>query len=123
MQEIKFNHNYKKLHNQKTARLLSADFFYGKDLHKDFVEYDTEGKYEIDKEQEYIKLLFRGDKGIPFTTLRKNNDENRKKYCSLTADTDFKIVIEEKNNGNDTKTKRSNKSKSKKVGCLCHRKS
>lgn len=95
MREIKFNHNYKKLHNQKTARLLSADYYYGKDLPKEFIEYDTEGKYEIDKKQEYIKLLFRGDKGIPFTTLRKNNSENREKYCSLTADTKFKIVVEE----------------------------
>lgn len=95
MKEIKFNHNYKKLHNQKKAKLLSFDFYYGKELNKDFIKYDTEGRYQIDKEQEYIKLLFRGDKGIPFTSLRKNNDENRKKYCGLTSDTVFKIVVEE----------------------------
>lgn len=90
MQVIKFNHNYKKLHNQKTARLLSADFFYGKDLHKDFIEYDTDVKYKIDKNKEYLVLWLIGDKLIPFTTLRKFNKENANKYVLGER---YKIVV------------------------------
>lgn len=94
MNIIRFNRNYKKLHNQKRATLLRVDFIEGEDLHKDFIEYDTEGKYQIDKSKEYMRLIFIGNKGIPFATLRKNNDENRIKYISLEAKTKFKIVVE-----------------------------
>lgn len=94
MKEIRFNHNYKKLHNQKTARLLSADFFYGKDLHKDFIEYDTEGQYKIEKDTTYLFLVFVGNNFFPFTTLRKLNKENIYKYVGCEGKI-FNIVVEE----------------------------
>lgn len=92
MQEIKFNHNYKKLHNQKEAELTCLWIRLGADLHKDFIEYDTDGKYEIDKNKKYLVLWLIGDKLIPFTTLRTFNKENLEKYSLHDR---YKIVVEE----------------------------
>jgi hypothetical protein len=92
MQEIKFNRNYKKLHNQTSAELTCIWIKLGADLHKDFIEYDTDGKYEIDKNKEYLVLWLIGDKLIPFTTLRKLNKENANKYVLGER---YKIVVEE----------------------------
>ena len=94
MKEIKFNRNYKKLHNQKYAKLIFVALFYGKNLSKDFIEYDTDGKYKIEPETEYIYLCFMGNKMIPFTTLRKNTPENWEKYVKNQEQ--VKIVIEGK---------------------------
>lgn len=94
MQEIKFNHNYKKLHNQTEAFLVWRDVAYPERLDKEFIYYDTEGSYVLDKNKSYLMLYFVGDKGIPFTTLRTNNVENRKKYIDCALYTTFKLVVE-----------------------------
>ena len=91
MEEIKFNRNYKKLHNQTSAELIYYDFKSGAEFHKEFIEYDTDNRYEIDKTQEYLFLVFIGNKDIVFTTLRKANTENLLKYVLGRK---YKIVVE-----------------------------
>lgn len=96
VKEIRFKHNYTKLHNQEYAVLVNVSAVKGKDLKKKkgFVEYDTDGKYEIDENERYLYLVFVGIDMIPFTTLRKNNLENVEKYVGSEGDY-FKIIIEE----------------------------
>lgn len=94
MQEIRFNNNYKKLHNQKTAVLAQTGAIKGNTIPEDFVEYDTDRKYKINRKGNYLYLLFIGEKMIPFTTLRKLNIENVKKYVGREGDS-FNIVIKE----------------------------
>lgn len=91
MQVIRFNHNYKKLHNQTSAELIYYDFKSGAEFHKEFIKYDTDNKYEIDKTQEYLLLVFIGNKDIVFTTLRKANVENLLKYVLGRK---YRIVVE-----------------------------
>lgn len=93
MNIIKFNRNYKKLHNQKRAELVYKCFVSGDEFKKEFIEYDTDNKYKIDKKGLYIYLLFVGNKGIPFTTLRTKNIDNEIKYANAIG-TEFKIIIE-----------------------------
>lgn len=93
MKEIKFNRNYKKLHNQTFALLLDIRVAKGKHLDKEFIEYDTENEYKIEPEQKYLILYFIGDSKIPFTTLRKFNVENVWKY---EKNEHYRIVVEEK---------------------------
>lgn len=92
--EIKFNHNYRKLHGQKKARLVWIGMVNGKNLSKKFIEYDTDGKYKIDRKQDYIFMIFLGKEGIPFTTVRKLNRENRNKYF-FSQDVVFDVIVEE----------------------------
>lgn len=95
MNEIRFNRNYSKLHNQTMAKMIKLETHLGSLLHRDFIKYDTDGKYKIDKEQRYLCMYFVGNKGIPFTTLRKCNKTNILKYCARIGE-DFKIIVEEK---------------------------
>lgn len=94
MLEIKFSKNYKKLHNQNKATLLWLTVGKAIELHPDFIEYDTEGQYEIKNDQKYILLVFLGINGIPFTSLRKFNDENVKRFVGK-ENQEFKIIVEE----------------------------
>lgn len=93
MLAIEFNHNYKKLHNQTSAKLLYSEVRYGRNLNENFVEYDTENHFKINEDEQYLVLYFQGDDLIPFTTLRKANDENFYKYQKGEV---YIIVIEEK---------------------------
>ena len=95
MKQIIFNHNFKKLHNQKKAVLVQAAIIKGINIHKEFSYYDTDKKYKINKNEDYLFLIFVGDKMIPFATVRKLNIENVKKYVGYEGDY-FDIVIEEK---------------------------
>ena len=95
MKEIKFNHNYKKLHNQTYGTLIKMTAHLGCMLHKDFIKYDTDGKYKIEEKEKYLCLYFIGNKKIPFTTLRKCNKANIYKYVGCEGE-NFKIVVEEK---------------------------
>lgn len=74
--------------------------FSGELLQKRFPDlffYDTmrdDGRhYPIESDEKYILLMFEGDKGILFTTFRKDNDENFYKYNGLIGQI-FKIKIE-----------------------------
>lgn len=91
MEQIKFNRNYKKLHNQNKAKLIRVGEIQGKDLCKEFVEYDTDNKYPIELNQFYLILYFIGNKLIPFTTLRKLNDNNLHYYNHIGCD--YELII------------------------------
>ena len=94
MKEIKFNRNYKKLYNQKKAVLVERLVVYPEELSQEFISFDTDGKYKLNMKQCYLVLYFIGNKKIPFTTLRKYNEENVKKYFNSIGEV-FKITVEE----------------------------
>lgn len=100
--QIKFNNAYPKLHGQKTAKLLMCLSDIPEKLlrtkYNDLLEYDTlrnDGSFYRSwyAGQKFLLLLFLGDKGILFTTLRADNDENRNKYAGLIG-AEFEIIIE-----------------------------
>lgn len=92
--EIKFNRNYTKLHGQTEARLLHVETHLGRALDPEFIKYDTDGKYTFEYSHRYICLYLVGNKGIPFSTLRKFNKTNVLKYFGQKGKL-FKIVVEE----------------------------
>lgn len=94
--QIKFNHNYKKLHNQKWCFIKDVIMVYGYELTDNFRKYDTDDEYQIEDKQKYMLLFCMGDEFIPFTTLRKFNEENIMKYCNPETNAyEFMIVVEE----------------------------
>lgn len=94
IKEIEFDNNYPKLFGQKHAKLLAVfNDASGELLHtkmQELLRYDTlrdDGRfYFIDKNETYMILFFRGAFGIPFTSIRKSNEENIKKYNDSIGD-------------------------------------
>ena len=94
LNQIKFSHIYPKLHGQTKAELLDIKTLDAKDVqaNKGLLEYDTRYSdeelpglnkyYSLPKSGELIQLIFLGDKGIPFCTIRPrwryDRGENRK---------------------------------------------
>ena len=81
--KIVFRNNFRKLGSQKYCyclRIMELNVNKKLKSTKDFLKYDTEPYDFPIKNGNYLYLLFIGDKGIPFTTLRKNNEENKEKY-------------------------------------------
>ena len=86
MNLIGFSHNYTKLHGQTHGKLIYVDTVQIKeeDEGSEWWEYDTEyranfARLEHDdrmllKHDKYVRLVFLGNKGIPFTTYRVVND-------------------------------------------------
>lgn len=87
MNKITFSHIYPKLWGQKTAKLLAVELLSAKEVqeNKDLLEYDTrysteksiamqdkefDDYYPLPKSDNLIQLVFLGDKGIPFCTIR-----------------------------------------------------
>ena len=81
MNHINFSHIYPKLHNQTKAELLAVKLLNAKDVqdNEDLLEYDTRFNdnivglchyYPLPKTGELIQLIFLGNKGIPFCTIR-----------------------------------------------------
>jgi len=83
---IKFDQPFCKLYGQKQAKLIYKRPIKKIELIDQFINYDT--KYFNKKTNlnynilgdDFILLVFIGNKNIPFTTLRKNTEENNKKY-------------------------------------------
>lgn len=98
IQEIKFKKKFTKLHNQEYCYLLEVKKVFGWELlNKSFMDYDTDNdnSFKINREDYYLLLFCVGDLYIPFTTVRKFNDENILKYCTPSiSGKEFKIVIE-----------------------------
>ena len=88
MNKIKFSHNYPKLWSQTSGRLLAVEVLDAKDVqaNKDLIEYDTKyvknvnvcydetnfdyDYYPLPRSGNLIQLVFIGNKGIPFCTIR-----------------------------------------------------
>lgn len=73
MKTIGFSHHYPKIHGQTSAQLLAVKpIKIDKDTPKELLEYDTAyegGHFEL-KHGMYIQLVFLGNLGIPFCTIR-----------------------------------------------------
>jgi hypothetical protein len=95
--KIKFSHDYPKLWDQTTAKLVYVGQIDGKNLSKPLIEYDTKqsggGYYPLPKAP-LIQLVFLGNFGVPFCTLRLYTKEKWDYYTSC-KDKEFKIVIGE----------------------------
>lgn len=110
---IKFSHNYPKLHGQKQAMLLHVLETRRDNLNAELIEYDTafdvkhkvetivgictqtvigEGRYELPKGN-LIHLTFLGDKMIPFCTIRRWTPE-KLEYYKKNIGNIFMVVIE-----------------------------
>ena len=99
MNQIKFSHDYPKLHGQRSAELLSVCIRDRGTLTDKFVDYDTTydgGKYPLPPNK-YLVLVFLGNELIPFTTVRRYTEEkyNYYDYCAETRE-HFTIVVGEK---------------------------
>ena len=102
IKSIEFNNNYPKLHNQTAAELLLViNDVSGAMLNticEHLTKYDTlrgDGKYyHIENDQVFMILVFLGDKGIPFTSIRKMSQENIDKYCDSVGEV-FLIDVKE----------------------------
>ena len=81
--KIKFSHNYFKLHNQTKAELIDIKrIAIDKDTPPELLDYDTTydgGRYEL-KKGDYVMLVFLGNLGIPFTTIRSAKGRYGDKY-------------------------------------------
>lgn len=104
MRKINFSHDYDKLAGQRTATLLyMGEFIYDPSDPRShaLISYDTRitdgGSYKLRKGK-YVLLLFLGDKGIPFTTIRSEigmYGRDKKKYYGSHMGEEFEIVIKQ----------------------------
>lgn len=98
MAEIKFSHNYPKLHGQTSAKLIAVlPIRIDKNTPKELIEYDTkfDGGYFPLKTGNYIQLFFVGNLHIPFCTIRSSYPSSKQDYYKGKIGEDFKIVIKE----------------------------
>ena len=98
--KIKFSHNYFKLHNQTKAELIDIKrIAIDKDTPPELLDYDTTydgGRYEL-KKGDYVMLVFLGNLGIPFTTIRSAKGRYGDKFIYYHAHIGelFDIIINE----------------------------
>lgn len=101
MKKIKFSHNYYKLHGQTTAVLIAVrELRIDENTPKTLIEYDTSfegGKYVLSK-GDYVQLVFLGNFGIPFCTIRRKigmRGYNKFEYYTALIGETFEVVVEE----------------------------
>lgn len=106
IKKIKFSHAYKKLLNEHndvidTATLINVISVELSTLPKCFVDYDTEGIFELPPKGIYLMLIFlkpqEGDfccASNIFTTLRRLTPEKHKYYSDAIGE-DFEIIIDQ----------------------------
>ena len=97
---IKFSSDYPKLHGQTSAELLAVKpIRIDKDTPKELIEYDTrksDGTYYNLKTDNYIQLIFLGNLGIPFCTIRSKRNryaEDKEAYYLQFVGENFTIKI------------------------------
>ena len=97
MNKIKFSSDYPKLWGQTKARLISIERIYKGEfpLNVDLLVYDTKNTYgsfyNLPKNN-YLQLIFLGNKKIPFCTIRRLTPQKLEYYKSLEG-LDFEIII------------------------------
>jgi len=94
---IKFSHEYPKLWGQKEAMLIDIKFISKNDfpLSQELLDYDTktsEGEYYPLPRDNYLQLIFLGDKRIPFCTIRRQTPQ-KENYYHEQLNQVFKIEI------------------------------
>lgn len=107
MKKIKFSHNYYKLHGQTKAELLAVkELKIDENTPKALIDYDTSfenGKYPLSK-GDYVQLVFLGNFGIPFCTIRRKigmRGYNKLEYYTPLIGETFDVEVE--NSKNDMK--------------------
>ncbi len=97
---IKFSSDYPKLHGQTSAELLAVKpIRIDNDTPKELIEYDTkksDGTYYNLKTDNYIQLIFLGNLGIPFCTIRSKRNryaEDKEAYYLQFVGENFTIKI------------------------------
>ena len=102
MNKIKFSKDYVKLHGQRSAELLAVSRVRVPDgVSSELIEYDTiatdGSRYEL-KPGKYILLVFLGELGIPFTTIRadtppmKGRGQGKYEYYDARIAQRFEVV-------------------------------
>ena len=95
MNKIKFSHEYPKLHGQKSAQLVHVRRVEASSLHEDLIEYDTRtttGEHYALPKGMLLQLVFLGNKGIPFCTLRRWTPD-KEVYYRECVDKQFEVVV------------------------------
>lgn len=97
MNTIKFSGNYPKLHGQTAAELLAIRFIrIDRNTPAELLEYDTTKsngtRYEL-KPGNYLQLIFVGNLGIPFCTIRSAWRESKVLYYHKKIGENFKIEV------------------------------
>lgn len=100
MMEIKFSSDYPKLHGQTSAELLAVKPIHiGNGTLKELIEYDTkkaDGTYYELETGDYIQLIFIGNLGIPFCTIRSKRNrwgDDKELYYNGHIQEVFKVEI------------------------------
>jgi len=104
MLKIRFSHSYPKLWGQTSGRLLAVELLDAKEVQKneDLLDYDTKYIYNEFRDYDYyllpksgnlVQLIFLGDKGIPFCTLRPDH-HGKFSYYKDKIGQEFEIVKE-----------------------------
>lgn len=109
--QIKFDHNFIKLYDQKSAELLKVKIVSGVELDEEAIKIDTQYyvSHPIPNQPgdhlsgiEFCKLpkgsllllCFLGNKNMPFITYRKFNDASWRRFRRL-LNQEFEIVLNE----------------------------
>lgn len=100
--QIRFSHDYPKLWGQKKAELLAVKIILAEVIqaNKKLLNYDTkfitrdllEEYYPLPKSGHLLQLVFLGDEGIPFCTIRTMTPEKYKYYSSAVGK-EFSIIL------------------------------
>lgn len=95
MKQIKFSKEYPKLWGQTKARLVAVILIDAASIGQDLLDYDTKdikGEYYMIPRSGYLlQLIFVGNKGIPFCTLRRHTPEKETYYRDLMGH-NFEII-------------------------------
>lgn len=99
---IKFSGDYPKLHGQTSAELIAVrDIQIDRDTPAELLVYDTTksdgSRYEL-KTGKYLQLIFVGNLGIPFCTIRSAGSDGKRDYYVLSIGEIFNIEV--KGDGN-----------------------
>ena len=107
MNTIKFSHNYPKLHGQTGAVLLAVvPIRIDRNTPKELLEYDTTYYESVSlggsvvrhfplPTGDYIQLIFLGNLGIPFCTIRKAWPKQKVEHYNSKIGETFAIQIKE----------------------------
>jgi hypothetical protein len=101
--KILFDNQYPKLSDQKTGKLLWIEQVRSDKLDPRFVCYDTvksDGSFYVLPNGYLLSLVFIGDAGIPFTTLRKATAKNHA-YYEKNIGKEFDVVVKTKESSLD----------------------
>jgi len=92
---IDFSSQYGKLHWQKKARLIYVELKSFSEFGVDFHAYDSESLYVFDGTYrgKYILLVFLGENNIPFTTIRKDDEEFKLQEYIWNLQKQFEIRV------------------------------